>query len=105
MEKIIKKAARINFLSAIIIVMAGITQLSLYGEYIVYRRIKAILGYFIILPSLLVCLISIIIVLNYYFKNFKKPFKWLYLTIPSILIFGYAFFTLLFILIKELNHL
>ena len=86
MEKIIKKTSVFNIVTATIIIISALIQLYLGGEYINYRRIRAILGYFIIVPSLLFTTVGTIIVLRYYLLNgFKKPYKYFYEYICSVL--------------------
>ena len=98
MEKI-KKYSLINLILAIIFMVAGTIQLYYQGEYYVYRRLRAIIGYFIILPILLSISIITLIVLKHYFKtNFKKPYKYIFYSIPSILILLYVAISLLEIL-------
>lgn len=103
MEKIIKRASLFNIVTAITIIVAVSVQLHLSGEYIYFRRARAILGYFIIIPSLMITLIGTIIVIKYYLSNrFNKPYKYLFLTIPSILILLYIIYMLILIVFKIL---
>ena len=78
----IKKLVYINFASALIIIVSLILQYIYHGEYHLYRRLRAILGYFIIFPLLIISVITLIFILkNFYFKKFVKPPKLFYLSI------------------------
>lgn len=101
MEKSIKKASIINLISAALIMISGLIQLFLEGEYYLYRRMRAIIGYFIIWPSFFVTFIGTIVVLKYYVRNnFNKPLKNFFFTIPSLVLLCYFTYLIIRILIK-----
>ena len=98
-----KKISIINFCLATLIILSGIIQLYCEGEFHVYRRVKAILGYFVILPSAFFSLILTFKVLGFYLKKEKKDtYIPLYLSIPSIILLGYFFLGILVILFNLL---
>lgn len=97
----IKRISYINIILVFIIVSLGLIQLNYEGETPYERRIRAVLGYFFIVPLLFWLFINVIIVFNFYLKSkFKKPLKYFYLNIPSIIILLYILYVLICISIE-----
>jgi hypothetical protein len=103
MEKKIRSASITSLVSFLLILMAGFVQLYLKVEYnVIYRKVSAILGYFVIVPAFLASTIGTVLVIKYYWNNFKAPFKWLYFIIPSILTLLYFTYIIASILINAI---
>ena len=96
----IKKVALINIIATLIIIICIILQDIYQGEYHSYRRLRSILGYFGILHSFIISVITTIIIVKYYYSvRFQKPLKFLYLLLPSLIILFYFLFMLIYALI------
>ncbi|MDR6968890.1 putative membrane protein [Flavobacterium arsenatis] len=103
MEKKIKRISIINYVFIIIIVVAGLIQLYFQGEYINYRRLRAVIGYFVIVPSVFISLLLTFSIFRYYYKNkFKKPLIYFFSAILGILLFIYLCVISIWIIIQVL---
>lgn len=101
MKKNIKKVSLINLLIVIIIIAGGLIQLCFEGQYVNYRRLRAIIGYFIIIPLSLISLFLTFIIFKYYYDNkFKKRLIYLYSVIPAVILFIYLFINLIKIILS-----
>jgi hypothetical protein len=88
-EKTIKKISIINLIISLIIMVAGILQIFYQGELVHFRRLRAVLGFFIILPLLFVSLVLSIFVFNHYLNKKNKKLKYFYFSIPTVIIYVY----------------
>lgn len=103
MEKSIKKISIVNYVFITIIVASGLIQLYYQGELINYRRLRAILGYFVIIPSVFISLTLTFFIIKYYYKiRFKKPLKYMFSAILGILLFIFLFVKLIHLVIEVL---
>lgn len=103
MEKTIKKLSYLNLFLAVMIVLLGLIQLYLEAETITYRKIRAVLGYFFIVPMVFISFVAIIYLLNCYFKNkLQFPLKYIYYNIPTIIILLYILFAIIYIFVITL---
>lgn len=102
MDKKIKKISYLNFYLAILIFVFALLQLYFEGESINYRRIRAVIGYFLIVPMLFTSFV-ILIYLSYYYLNhkFQKGLKYIFLNIPVLLILLYVLFVIVKIFITN----
>ncbi|AYN03972.1 hypothetical protein EAG11_07025 [Flavobacterium sp. 140616W15] len=84
----IKKYSLINFSGSILICAFKIIQnLFLDGDNHLNRRMISSIGFFLIVPVFIICLITFIFVWAFYIeKRFKYNLSYFYLTIPFILI-------------------
>lgn len=103
MEKInkinrIQTYSIISLIAFLIVIIGGITQLNFNHEYPEYRRLRALIGYFIILPfSFLSFVMTFLVIRFFYAIKFKKPLLHLYMTIPSLLLALYILVGLIII--------
>ncbi len=87
----------INLTLAGIIVLAGIIQYNYNGLTLTQRRLRALIGYFVILPSLFISLYTLGFVIHYYYVNKSSRLLYLYRSLPALLIWIYVFIVFMLI--------
>lgn len=93
----VNKFSYINLILGVIVILGGCIQFFYDGGFISVRRLRPIIGYFFILPSLIVSIYTIFEVIRYYYCNkYGVKFLYIYRSIPIILIWIYIFFVFLF---------
>ena len=85
----IKRFSYYTLIGFIILILIHSTQFILPENSLGFnRRLKAILGYFVYLPTLSITTFFGIVVLNYYLKHkFKLPKKYFLITLPFLIYF------------------
>ncbi|RZK11110.1 MAG: hypothetical protein EOO43_19615 [Flavobacterium sp.] len=88
----------ISLIAFLIVIIGGLIQLNFNDEYPEHRRLRAIIGYFVILPfSFLSFVMTFLVIRFFYTIRFKKPLLRLYMTIPSLLLGLYILIGLIMI--------
>lgn len=105
MEKKIKRYAILNLIGVIIIIVCkAIQTYFIIDETFINRRITAMIGAFIIIPTLIISSILFIIIMLYYKRNkFKVDLFSLYLIIPYVLMLIFITYILVKIIILSVK--